>query len=264
MQEQREDDYEEVMMTEEDMQAICNALCKTLQLTMAGNNLISIEYKVHGPWSLRAILHFMGGSSQEVNVSMDGGIRRRNPNDSGHPEKHVTTRKGDFTTMLVQMTDEKLERQNRAFKKLIGLMQAHPNLPVVPMVDAEVVQDDICGSWSASFGGDPYISKIRVNKDTERLVFWDDRTDISDTFEGCGFDYDECGIMDDMTDEESDRIMEQKISELNWLLCIIAPIGIPEPFIPGNVPEYRKPTNSELFENLRKRVQKYREATERA
>ena len=103
-----------------------------------------------------------------------------------------------------------------------------------------------------------------MNKDTERLVFWDDRTDISDTFEGCGFDYDECGIMDDMTDEESDRIMEQKISELNWLLCIIAPIGIPEPFIPGNVPEYRKPTNSELFENLRKRVQKYREATERA
>ena len=165
--------------------------------------------------------------------------------------------------MLVQMTDEKLERQNRAFKKLIGLMQAHPNLPVVPMVDAEVVQDDICGSWSASFGGDPYISKIRVNKDTERLVFWDDKTDLCQTFEECGFDYDECGISD-VTDEEAKRVMEKKISELNWLLCIIAPIGVPEPFIPGNGKEYEKPTNSELFENLRKRVQKYREATERA
>ena len=37
-----------------------------------------------------------------------------------------------------------------------------------------------------------------------------------------------------MSDEEVNRIMEQKISELNWLLCIIAPIGVPEPFIPGN------------------------------
>ena len=45
---------------------------------------------------------------------------------------------------------------------------------------------------------------------------------------------------------------------------VILPIGIPEPFIPGNGPEYRKPTRSELIENLRKRVQKYREATERA
>ena len=62
------------MMIDEDKQAICDALCRALQLTVAGNDLISIEYKVHGPWTQRAILHFMGGSSQEVNVSMDGGI----------------------------------------------------------------------------------------------------------------------------------------------------------------------------------------------
>ena len=74
MQEQREDDYEEVMMTEEDMQAICDALCKALQLTVAGNDLISIEYKIYGPWTQRAILRFRGGNTQEVNVSMDGGV----------------------------------------------------------------------------------------------------------------------------------------------------------------------------------------------
>lgn len=171
--------------------------------------------------------------------------------------------KGGFHKMLVQITDEKLEGQNRHFMKLIDLMRQHPNLPVVPMVDSEVVQDDICGFWSASFNADPYISKICVNNETERLVFWDDKTDLSDTFEECGFGYDECGITD-VRDEESKRIMERKISEFKWLLCIIAPIGIPEPFIPGNGPEYEKPTSSELFENLRKRVQKYREATERA
>ena len=166
--------------------------------------------------------------------------------------------------MLKPVTEEELRRYNDGIKKLVDLMQQHPNLPVVPMVDAEVVQDDICGFWSASFGEDPYISKICVNNETEQLVFWDEKTDLSDTFEECGFDYDECGITDDMGDEESKWIMEKKISEFKWLLCIIAPIGIPEPFIPGNGPEYRKPTRSELIENLRKRVQKYREATERA
>lgn len=62
------------MMIDEDKQAICDALCKTLQLTMAGNNLISIEYKVYSPWTKRAVLRFTGGNSQEVNVSMDSGI----------------------------------------------------------------------------------------------------------------------------------------------------------------------------------------------
>lgn len=36
------------MMIDEDKQAICDALCKALQLTVAGNDLISIEYKITG------------------------------------------------------------------------------------------------------------------------------------------------------------------------------------------------------------------------
>lgn len=164
--------------------------------------------------------------------------------------------------MLVQMDDKKLEKQNRYVMKLIDLMREHPNLPVMAMVDSEVVQDDCCAWWDASFTGEPHLSKLCVNNYSERLVCWDDDTDLNETFENCGFDYDDCGITDDMSDEEVNRIMEQKISEFDWLLCIIAPIGIPDPIIPGNGEIYR-PTKHEQFENLRERVKKYREAAER-
>lgn len=43
-------------MIDENKQKICDALCKALQLTVAGNDLISIEYKIFGPWTQRAIL----------------------------------------------------------------------------------------------------------------------------------------------------------------------------------------------------------------
>ena len=155
--------------------------------------------------------------------------------------------------MIMPVTEEQLESCNGGIRKLTELMQQHPNLPVIPMVDSEVIQSDEYGSWSASFGGDPYISKICVNNETERLVFWDDKTDLCQTFEECGFDYDECGISD-VTDEEAKRVMEKKISELNWLLCIIAPIGVPEPFIPSSKSPEPEGT---FFERLQERVRKY-------
>lgn len=61
------------MMIDEDKQAICDALCKTLQLTIVGRNLERIEYKCLGPWTDRAFLHFSDGNSHEVNISMDSG-----------------------------------------------------------------------------------------------------------------------------------------------------------------------------------------------
>lgn len=74
MKDEDQEVYEDAFMIDEDKQAICDALCKALQLTVAGNDLISITYKTYGPWTQRAILRFRGGNTQEVNVSMDGGI----------------------------------------------------------------------------------------------------------------------------------------------------------------------------------------------
>ena len=59
------------MMIDEDKQAICDALCRALQLTVAGNDLISIEYKTYGPWTQRAVLRFRGGNTQEVKDADD-------------------------------------------------------------------------------------------------------------------------------------------------------------------------------------------------
>jgi len=146
---------------------------------------------------------------------------------------------------------------NEGIAKLFDIMQKHPNLPVIPMVDSEIIQDDCFQFWSAKFGSSPHISKICAHD--ERLVIWDEYTPIQDTFEDLGYDYDECGIKDGMSEEEARRIMEEKISEHTWLLCIVAPITIPDPIFP----ESRSPEpEGTTWERLQERIKKY-EATKR-
>jgi len=110
-------------------------------------------------------------------------------------------------------------------KELLKLIEENPDLPIVPMVDAEVIGDD-SGYWLGSWQG-AYISKYILHEHYG-VVFYDEKDlDIVDIFEKF-FDYEERGIDEEMPDSEALQIMKRIIDTLNWTRAIIVNIGLPE------------------------------------
>lgn len=57
----------------EDKQAICSMLLKTIRLTRNGYDVKSLEYKLLGTDNERVQITYTDGSVNSVNVSMDSG-----------------------------------------------------------------------------------------------------------------------------------------------------------------------------------------------
>lgn len=70
------------------------------------------------------------------------------------------------------------ERKNR--EELFKLMQKNPDLPVVPMVDSEIVADD-CGYWLGSWGS-AEVDEYFISERAERVFFKSDG-DVFDVLE---------------------------------------------------------------------------------
>ena len=106
------------------------------------------------------------------------------------------------------------EIQNRA--KLFNLMQANPDLPVVPMVYGDVVDDDSYRYWIGSWGRSEVGEYIIAN---ERIFFRED-DDPSEVDEVLGnkFGY-------DTIEEWSDEECEKAYAELPWIKAIIVYIN---------------------------------------
>lgn len=105
------------------------------------------------------------------------------------------------------------ERQNR--EELFKLMQEHPDLPVVPMVDEEVVADDSCSWWMGSWGR----SQIQRYISTEERIYFDndDPDDVLPAVKGWDW-------YDNSTDEEVDAAFKA----LPWMEAITVSILTPE------------------------------------
>lgn len=105
------------------------------------------------------------------------------------------------------------EKKNR--EELFELMQEHPDLPVIPMVDGEVVCDD-CYSWWIGSWGSSQIERYITTK--ERVYFDDD--DPEDVLTAVkGWDW-----YENATDEEVDAAF----NELPWIEAITVCIGLPK------------------------------------
>lgn len=110
-------------------------------------------------------------------------------------------------------------------KELLKLIEENPDLPIVPMVDAEVIGDD-SGYWLGSWQG-AYIGKYILHEDYG-VIFYDEKDpDIVDIFEKF-FDYGECGIDEELPDSEALPIMRKIIDGLNWTKAIVVYIDLPE------------------------------------
>lgn len=113
------------------------------------------------------------------------------------------------------MTSEN-EKENR--EELFRLMQENPELPIVPMVDYEIVADD-SGRWLGSWGSS-YIGEYLIGE--ERIFFRedDDPSEVDRVLsERYGDDY-----YADMTDEQE----AEAYAGLPWVKAIIVNIDLPE------------------------------------
>ena len=105
---------------------------------------------------------------------------------------------------------------NPKLAALLELMKENPHLPVVPMVDAEVVADDTYGTWLGSWhdsGLDKYY------KGEERIYFYDE-CDMEDLIaEAKGWDWYEAA---------SDEEVLEAYRSMPWVKCIVVYITTPE------------------------------------
>lgn len=99
------------------------------------------------------------------------------------------------------------EAQNR--KELFRLMQAHPDLPIVPMVDSEIVADDYCSWWVGHWG---YATVTEYIMGDERIFFKDDDEDaVLDGIEEYR------SVWEDWPDEK----ITETFNSLPWVKCIV-------------------------------------------
>lgn len=105
-------------------------------------------------------------------------------------------------------------------EQLLKLIKENPDLPVVPMVDSEVVADD-CGYWLGAWG---YCEVNEYYLGEERIHFRDgDEEDVLNDLAGCRCGYDMYGRdIYEISDEEWDKLY----ASIPWTKCIVVYIGV--------------------------------------
>lgn len=101
-------------------------------------------------------------------------------------------------------------------KEFIELVKQNPELPVVPMVDGEIVGYDDYGYWLGCWGRSE-VTEYYVGK--ERVHFRDDdEEDVLSDLVGCEHGYDENGRdIYELSEEEWDKLYE----EVPWDKAIV-------------------------------------------
>lgn len=109
------------------------------------------------------------------------------------------------------------ERENR--EELFRLIKENPELPIVPMVDAEIVAED-CGYWLGAWGR-AEVDEYFISERAER-VFYKSDDDVFDVLER------------HLSDEEFEALPESEeecrpyYDKLPWIKAIIVYINLPE------------------------------------
>lgn len=113
------------------------------------------------------------------------------------------------------------DQQDR-LKELFDLIKENPDLPIVPMVDEEIVADDCCSRWMGSWGS-AQIEKIYVGG--EQVYFyepddWGEVEKVINDMATTGEDFD----FENMTDEAALAAYEAA----PWIKAIVVDIDLPE------------------------------------
>ena len=110
--------------------------------------------------------------------------------------------------------------QDAKYGELLRLIAENPSLPVVPMVNSEVVADNDYAYWVGSFSNSTVDEYVCVN---ERFYTRDNQDEIEDYFSNYL-----CDDYPDMPDEEFYKMIHEKVETLPWTKAIIVYIDLPE------------------------------------
>lgn len=110
------------------------------------------------------------------------------------------------------------EKKNR--DELFRLMQENPELPVVPMVDSDIVADDRYNLWMGSWGNS-HIGEYVLGRDYTHFREDDDWGNVEWTLLDGFVNY---GTFEGLTDEE----VKSGYAALPWIKAIIVNIDLPE------------------------------------
>ena len=112
------------------------------------------------------------------------------------------------------------EREKQYREELFKLMQENPDLPVVPMVDADIVAGDDYGRWMGSWGS-ASVDEYLIPPDDRPMIFKSD-DDVFDTLEQC------------LPEAEFEALPENEsecrpfYDALPWVKAIIVNINLPD------------------------------------
>ena len=178
-----------------------------------------------------AVLKYWKGFDQDYHIEMWIGARRNGI--GGVPSTRELARDAEaIDNMLKELAEALIDakagtlpkawtetEENPSIKaeKLFRLMRENPELPVVPMVDADVVAED-GGYWIGSWGDssvDEYIS-------TESGIVLKSDNDINDALLKC-LSMEEYEALPDDTESE-----HRTYEELPWIKAILVSITLPE------------------------------------
>lgn len=121
---------------------------------------------------------------------------------------------------------KQIEKQAENLKELFELIKKRPDLPIVAMVDSEIVADDGYCYWMGSWGS-CLIDKYIIHEDYGVIFYEEGKPDTVDIFEKY-FDYAECGIDEELPDEEALPLMRARVDSLDWKEAIIVYIQVPD------------------------------------
>lgn len=110
------------------------------------------------------------------------------------------------------------EKEQKNRDELFGLIRENPDLPIVPMVDSEIVADDGYNRWLGVWGSS-YIGEYLTG---EECIFFredDDLYEIDKVLTEMCDDYDE-----NTTDEDAAKAY----ADLPWIKAIIVNIDLPD------------------------------------
>ena len=112
------------------------------------------------------------------------------------------------------------EKERKNHDDLFKLMQENPDLPVVPMVDADIVAGDDYGRWMGSWGS-ASVDEYLIPPDDRPMIFKSD-DDVFDTLEQC------------LPEAEFEALPENEsecrpfYDALPWVKAIIVNISLPD------------------------------------
>ena len=128
-----------------------------------------------------------------------------------------------------------LSQQRKNFLSLFKQVQEREFLPVIPMVDSEIVADDGWKSWTASIGA-AYIKKVCCYH--EKVVFLDEQ-DPWETMDELDMRYEDWGVDDEAPGDVFRIQCTRALNQLEWMEAIIVDINIPEYTLPDNTERAR-------------------------